>query len=253
VTIPVYLSFSVLAGCILTIAAMILGLNLALIRAGWLAGARMRMLTKTAVALVGWFLVAVALAVLGTYRAAADGLPTIEFGIAMPILIGALAVWRLPGLSRVIDAIPRQWVIGVQIYRVEGVTFLVLYASNLLPGLFAIPAGVGDVLIGLLALRIAITVNRSQRISARTVLLWNFSGILDLIVALTTGFLTSPSVFQRFSLDRPNLLISAFPLVLIPTFLVPLAILLHVVSLTQLWRGSGAPRAAQANACATEG
>jgi hypothetical protein len=67
-------------------------------------------------------------------------------------------------------------------------------------------------------------------------LLWNLLGIADLIVAVATGFLTSPSPFQRFAFDHPNELISVFPLVLIPTFLVPLAIVLHIISLIQLGR-----------------
>jgi hypothetical protein len=39
-----------------------------------------------------------------------------------------------------------------------------------------------------------------------------------------------------FAFDRPSTLISVFPLVLIPTFRVPLAIVLHIVSLIQLAR-----------------
>jgi hypothetical protein len=134
--------------------------------------------------------------------------------------------------------VPRQWVIAVQVYRVEGVIFLILYASNLLPGMFAVPAGAGDVAVGLLALAIGIDISGRQQIRSRTVLLWNLFRIADLIVALATGFLTSPSTFQRFSFDHPNELISVFPLVLIPTFLVPLAIVLHIISLVQLGRAT---------------
>jgi hypothetical protein len=121
---------------------------------------------------------------------------------------------------------------------VEGVIFLILYASNLLPGMFAVPAGAGDVAVGLLALAIGIDISGRQQIRSRTVLLWNLFRIADLIVALATGFLTSPSTFQRFSFDHPNELISVFPLVLIPTFLVPLAIVLHIISLVQLGRAT---------------
>jgi hypothetical protein len=46
--------------------------------------------------------------------------------------------------------------------------------------------------------------------------------------------LNSPSLFQLFALDRPNELVSLFPLVLAPTYLVPLSILLHLASLTKL-------------------
>jgi hypothetical protein len=231
-----YTSFTVLAGCIITLATVIAGLNQALKRANWPAAARGRIVRVTITVLVGWFMVAVALAALGVYHVAGDRLPTIEFGIMAPILIGGLLIWRSSILSRVVEVLPRHWVIAVQLYRVEGVIFLVLYAFGLLPGVFALPAGAGDVATGLLALNIAINATRGAELRSRTVLLWNIFGIADLIVALTTGFFSSPSPIQRFAFDHPNQLISMFPLVLIPTFLVPLAILLHIISLRQLGR-----------------
>jgi hypothetical protein len=61
-------------------------------------------------------------------------------------------------------------------------------------------------------------------------------GLLDLAVAITTGFLMSPSPLQMYSFDAPNELITAYPLVLVPVFGVPLAILLHAASLIKLGR-----------------
>ena len=49
---------------------------------------------------------------------------------------------------------------------------------------------------------------------------------------ITTGFITSPSTL--FSYDPPNDLIAIFPLVLIPIYLVPLSLLLHLASLAKL-------------------
>jgi len=147
-------------------------------------------------------------------------------------------IWRWPAVSRLIDAVPRQWVIAIQFYRVEGAIFLVLFAAHLLPGLFALPAGLGDVAVGLLAAAIGIGATGGRQLNPRTVLRWNLLGIADLIVAVSTAFLTAPSAFQMFAFERPNELISMFPLVLIPTFLVPLAILLHIISLIQLGRAA---------------
>jgi hypothetical protein len=238
VAVPIYLPLTIVAGCISTIAAVFFGLNQALKRVHWPDSERRPVVQRAAAVLGGWFAIAVTLASLGTYQAVADRVPTIEFGIVIPILIGVLLIWRSSAISRLIDAIPRHWVIAIQFYRVAGVTFLILYASKLLPGLFALPAGVGDVAIGLLALRIGINASRHQQFYPRTVLLWNLFGIADLIVALTTGFLTSPSPFQRFAFDHPHQLIAMFPLVLIPTFLVPLSFLLHIISLIQRARAS---------------
>jgi hypothetical protein len=237
-SIPSYLPFTVLAGCIATLVTIIVGVSRALKRSQWGNTDRRRTVQALALVLAGWFVFAVVLAILGVYSAAGSRIPTIQFGIVIPILLGGLMIWRWPAVSRLIDAVPRKWVIAVQFYRVEGVTFLALYAAHLLPGLFALPAGVGDVSVGLVAAGIGIGAIGGRPLRANTVLRWNLLGIADLIVAVTTGFLTSPSAFQMFAFDRPNELISVFPLVLIPTFLVPLAILLHIISLMQLGRAT---------------
>lgn len=245
-TVPAYLPYYVLIGSIGIIAAVLFGLNQALVRANWQISERRRAIRTTAAVLIGWFALAVVLASLGVYRGASDRLPTIPFGILLPILIGSLLIRRSPALSRLIDAVPQPWIVAVQLYRALGVMFLVLYASNRLPGLFAWPAGAGDVAVGLLAPMVALAFVRNPQRHSGTVLMWNVFGIADLIVAVGTGFLTSPSPFQLFAFDHPNELISAFPLVLVPTFLVPtflvpLSVLLHFASLTKLGRAAAKP------------
>jgi hypothetical protein len=52
---------------------------------------------------------------------------------------------------------------------------------------------------------------------------------------MTMGFLSSPGPFQLLARDIPNVLVTAFPLVLVPAFSVPLFLLLHLFSLHGLW------------------
>jgi hypothetical protein len=137
-------------------------------------------------------------------------------------------------LARIIEAVPQDWIVGVQLYRALGLMFLVLYAVGRLPGAFALPAGIGDVIVGLVAPLVGIAYARNPTKAAGLVRAWNIFGILDLIVAVGTGLLTSPSPIQILSFDAPNELISAFPLVMVPVFLVPLSILLHLASLKKL-------------------
>jgi hypothetical protein len=54
------------------------------------------------------------------------------------------------------------------------------------------------------------------------------------VIAVTCGFLTAPSVFQQLALNDPNTAITRFPFVLIPTFAVPLSIILHIFVLARL-------------------
>jgi hypothetical protein len=233
---PAYLPYYVLTGAIGTIAALLFGLRGALRNAGWSTHERTATLGAATIGVIGWFLLTLALASADAYRGDADRIPTIQYGILVPILIGGLLIWRSPRLARIIDAVPQHWLIGVQLYRALGVIFLILYATGKLPGLFALPAGLGDVLVGVLAPIVGIAYRRGPRENTYLVSAWNLFGLADLVVAVTTGFLTSPSAFQLFAFDPPNELISRFPLVLIPVFLVPLSVLLHLASLVKLRR-----------------
>ena len=237
-SISAFLPYYVLAGSMAMIAAVLLGLHRALIEAEWPGRDRGRAAWISAVVLIGWFGVVLALAALGVYRAASDRLPIIQYGILVPLLLGGWWLGRSATAERLLAAVPQPWLIGVQSYRALGAIFLVLYGAGMLPGLFAWPAGLGDVLVGVLAPVVGIAYARRPRENGDLVAAWNIFGMVDLIVAVTTGFLTSPSPLQRFAFDRPNEIISVFPLVLIPAFLVPASMLLHVASLAKLRRSA---------------
>jgi hypothetical protein len=234
--VPVYLPYYVVTGTIGVIAALLFGLRRALSNAGWTTEDRKATLSAATVTVIGWFFLAIALALADAYRGAADRIPTIQYGILVPILIGGLLIWRSPRLARIIESVPQHWLVGVQLYRALGVIFLILYAAGKLPGIFAWPAGLGDVLTGVLAPVVAVAYARAPHKNSDLVFGWNLFGLADLVVAVTAGFLTSPSPFQFFAFDLPNGLISRFPLVLIPVFAVPLSVLLHMASLAKLRR-----------------
>jgi hypothetical protein len=103
-----------------------------------------------------------------------------------------------------------------------------------MPGEFALPAGVGDVLVGLTAPAVAYSLARGARRARPAALIWNALGMADLVVAVTLGILSSPSVFQQLALDAPNEAITQWPFVLVPAFAVPVSMLLHIFALTRL-------------------
>jgi hypothetical protein len=174
--------------------------------------------------------------------------PLIALGIAVPIGAG-VALLQLPGVRGAIDRIPLQWLVGVQVYRVLGGLFLIAYARDEMPGEFALPAGIGDIAVGLTALAVAYLVATRGAERARTaVLAWCAFGIADLVVAVGTGFLSSPSIMQQLALDGPNTAITRYPFVLIPTFLVPISIWLHVCVIARLRERSAAASAAMSRA-----
>jgi hypothetical protein len=235
-TIPTYLPYFVSAGTAVTVIAILYGLNLSLAEAEWPAAARTRTFRASAVILLGWLALAIALSAMGAYHVTSGEIPTIQYGILLPILIGALMIWRSETVRRIIAAVPQQWLVGVQLYRALGVIFLILYATGKLPGQFAWPAGVGDIAIGLSAPFVGLAYARSPRKAAGLVAAWNVFGILDLIVAVGTGFMTAPSRFLFLDVQPTSELITVLPMVMIPVYLVPLSIVLHLASLAKLRR-----------------
>ena len=156
--------------------------------------------------------------------------------IVPPILIGMFLIWRSDTVARLIDAVTARMAGRRAAVPRARAIFLILYATGRLPGLFAWPAGVGDIAIGLLALVVGIAYARAPRTSGGLVRAWNLFGILDLGVAVTTGFMTAPSALQPIQVEPNSDLMTVLPMVLIPIFMVPLSIVLHLASLAKLHR-----------------
>ncbi|HEY2896545.1 MAG TPA: hypothetical protein VGJ12_05365 [Gemmatimonadaceae bacterium] len=181
-----------------------------------------------------WLALAFALAIRGFFaRGGADLVPPIAYAI-LPLIIGYLAFLTIPSLRAVVDEIPPHWMIGLQLYRAAGVVFLAEWMLGALPGSFALPAGIGDVSIGLAAPMVASLVKRGSPHARGAAILWNVLGLADLVVAVTMGVLTSPGPLHRLALDAPNVAITMLPLVLVPIIAVPFSILLHLISLHRL-------------------
>lgn len=190
--------------------------------------------------LVLWLGIDVALGALGVFAASPETwVPFIALGIAVPIVASVLLLARPGAVRRFGDSIPLHRLIGVQVYRAAGIIFLIAWASGRMPAAFALPAGIGDIAIGpaapFVAARVRSGLDGADAARARRVAItWNVLGIADLVVAVALGFFTSPSHFQLLASDLPNALITRMPYVLIPTFAVPLSILLHIAALRRL-------------------
>jgi hypothetical protein len=116
--------------------------------------------------------------------------------------------------------------VAVQTYRIGGIVFLWGMTQGILDPAFAIPAGVGDLLIGLTAIPFAIFLWKGYSWSKYALIVWSVLGIADLVNAITLGRITSP--------DFSNSTMATFPWILVPTVGVPLGLALHGVTLYRL-------------------
>jgi hypothetical protein len=122
---------------------------------------------------------------------------------------------------------------GIQAWRWGGFGFLALYAHGILPALFAFPAVLGDMAIGITAPWILLGLVRNPAFAAsRRYVMWNILGIVDLVVAVSLGAICSgfiPGLTGNVTTGA----MAQLPSVLIPAYLVPIFIMLHVAALAQ--------------------
>lgn len=193
-----------------------------------------------AASLAGWFMLVILLGARGAFVGPPGTPPfAIMIGFVAPILVFFAGLrWSRSFRDFVLGVDPRV-MMGLQAWRFGGLGFLALYANGILPGSFAIPAGLGDMAIGVTApWLLAVLIRQPAFTASRTFVVWNALGVLDLLVAVTTGALGSilaAGVAGEVTTGPMALL----PLVLIPAYLVPLFIMLHVAAFFQARRLAG--------------
>jgi len=164
------------------IIAILTGLWVALRRADLTPAARTGTWLAVALPLVTWFVFIWTVATAGAFEARPGALPFLPAAIVLPIIIALPLLTRSQRIAEAVDAAPASWPIGLQVYRVIGGNFLILWAyGGAIPGAFALPAGFGDVLTGLLALPAAIYLASGAPYGRTVAIAWNLLGIADLI------------------------------------------------------------------------
>jgi hypothetical protein len=226
---PAYVWAFTIAGPVAIAAATCIALYAGAVRAR-LGRNRATLLAGAAAVLFGgWFTATAVLAGEGWYRtlpwlpvAAAGFLGTLLALSLIPVVARALMA---PGMaSRLV--LPHS-------FRVAGVFFLLYLALGHLPALFALPAGLGDIAVGIAAPPVA---RRLTQGAGRRAALWfNVFSITDLITGLTLGALTG---FHLLNVTPSSAPIAELPLAVIPTFTVPLLFALNITSMVTLARGS---------------
>ena len=187
----------------------------------------------TTTGLIGWYLFILLAGLIGFFGEATFIVPN----IVLTFIILALTIRRLyksVTIQTIFEKIPARWLIAAQVFRLMGYSFLTFFMIGILPGIFAIPTGLGGVFIGITAPFIAYLVYKKGNAIQQFALAWNYLGIADLLMAITLGVLTYPWPYQVIPTEVPSNLIAVFPLIIISFNAVPLSILLHLFTIRNL-------------------
>jgi hypothetical protein len=185
------------------------------------------MSTLLAVRIVFWIWLLAAIAVGQSnflQRIPAPALQGILFGLT-GLLVAAYR-WVTP-FRAWIGALDLRGIVLLHVTRFVGFYFLLLYQRGELPYAFAVPGGIGDIVVATGALGVALfPCSDSTRL--RAISIWNVVGLIDILLVVLSA--------ARIGLSSPHELsaLTRLPLSLLPTFLVPLIIASHLAIFARL-------------------
>jgi hypothetical protein len=190
----------------------------------------------------GWLAVSSVVAGGGSYRSRlGHGVPWLPL-VVLGFFVLLLALTRVPLIDRALSASgAHKRLLSPHSFRAAGIVFVIAMVLGKLPPLFAVPAGFGDIAVGMATPWVGRKVRKRRQ--ARKPLIWfTVLGIADLVSALTLGALTG--FLQIVHVNPPATLNAELPLAIIPTVGVPLLLAMHITSLRVLSRDRAADRVA---------
>jgi hypothetical protein len=204
---------------------------------------RSRSLWWVVAVMAGWTVLTAAMAYSGTLSEFTSFPPWIPIlvlaQLAFVLWLGWFSLW-----SDLLAELPQFILVGLQCFRIPVELLLATLATRRLLAVEMTYYGRNyDILEGVTAVALAIWLKRSGEDSLRQiVLVWNLLGLSLVTVVLVHGLLSVPYPSQLLHLSVPTFIIAYFPTVWLLTVLVPMAYLLHLVSIKRcLAKGPNSP------------
>lgn len=184
-----------------------------------------------------WILGVSILAISGLFKDF-SGLPPRPFFVLFPAMI-TVVYWSLrPKTGPLLQHISPRSLIGIQGFRVPIEIFLwLLYLAGEIPIQMTFEGQNFDILTGVFGLLLyGLWPRIPQALQRKLWLSFNLIGLGLLFNIVITALLSMPTALRFFMNEPANRIVTTFPLILLPTVLVPLALLFHLLSLRQFWR-----------------
>lgn len=154
--------------------------------------------------------------------------------ILVPLGIVLVFVFSKTGKAIMVH-LPQENIVKLQVFRfyVE-VLLWALFASALLPKQMTFEGYNFDIVTGATASLVA-TLIAKNKFPRFALIAWNVMGLGLLITIVVIAILSMPSPLRYFMNEPANTVITGFPISLLPACLVPLAYLLHLISLRKVF------------------
>jgi hypothetical protein len=186
--------------------------------------------------LVIWLIIQAVLTLKGIYNSATNSMPPriLLFGI-FPMLLTIILLFVATGGRQFIDSLPLTYITYVNMVRIP--VELVLFSlclNKAVPQLMTFEGRNFDIFSGITAPFVAYYGFTNGKLSSKLILAWNLLCLALLMNIVVDALLSAPFPFQKFAFDQPNIAIFNFPFSWLPTFIVPIVLFGHLISIRRL-------------------
>lgn len=192
------------------------------------------------VGLIVWLIIQTVLTLNYIYNSNLSSLPPkiMLFGILPPILVIIILFFTSKG-KQFIDSLPLKNITYLNVVRIPvEIVLYWLFISKAIPELMTFEGRNFDILAGISAPVIAYFTFTKKKLGRNSLLIWNLICLGLLLNIVINALLSAPSPIQQFAFEQPNIAILNFPFSWLPTFIVPIVLFGHLVSIRQLLKNT---------------
>ena len=192
---------------------------------------RIRTLAYTSFGVIIWMSI-MAFAAGRGFFAQWDALPPRLIMVLVPNIIIFIA--RSKMVNKLVHYVPREWPVGVQSFRIlMEICLWWLALEAIIPERMSFEGWNFDILTGLTAPLIAWAIAKGKA-SNSLILWWNIFGLFLVTFIVVIAIMSMPTPFQVFTEEPANRVMAYLPFIWLPGFVVPVAYLMHIVSIKQV-------------------
>lgn len=153
-----------------------------------------------------------------------------------PLVIFGTVLLTIFGLNRIDTAkLKPNILLGIHILRIPVELVLYqLYLQEKIPKLMTFYGWNFDIVVGISALIIlGYQLIVTRKINRYFFKIWNSIGIVFLLTIVLVATLSSPLPIQQFAFDQPNIAVLEFPFCFLPTCVVPIVLMSHILLISK--------------------
>jgi hypothetical protein len=185
--------------------------------------------------LLGWAILQSVISLTGFYQQW-DALPPRVIYLIVPWLILIIVLFNVKSGQAFIDGLRIEWLTILHVVRIPvEITLYLILLAKLIPEAMTFEGRNWDILSGISA-PIIYYLNKTKKANNKVLLIWNFVCLGLLLNVVIIGVLSAKTPFQQLAFEQPNIGVTYFPFVLLPSLVVPLVLFAHLVAVRHLFK-----------------